>query len=41
MKLTHPKTDQVIEVEETSVDVYLSQGWKPDETKTVSTGKKS
>lgn len=29
MKLTHPHSDLVVDVTETQVDRYLTQGWRP------------
>lgn len=29
MKLTHPETDRVIEVDESHAGPYLDQGWEP------------
>lgn len=29
MKMTHPDTDQTIDVDERAVDAHRSQGWRP------------
>ena len=37
MKLTHPKTSMVVDVDPDHADIYLSQGWveKPAKKKTT------
>jgi hypothetical protein len=36
-KLTHPDSDQVVEVDADSVAVYLSQGWQTQSGRTPAT----